>query len=76
MKKLLEFIVSNITGSDKFEVSETQEEGRIVFNITADQEIVGLIIGKEGKTIKNIRKLVSVPAVLQRKAINIGVSER
>jgi predicted RNA-binding protein YlqC (UPF0109 family) len=76
MKNLLEFLVKNITGSDDFEVSENEQDSRIELTIVANKEIVGLIIGREGKTIKNLRKIVSIPAVIARKSVGISVEEK
>jgi predicted RNA-binding protein YlqC (UPF0109 family) len=79
MKELLEFLITKITaakaGTD-FTVSEEQEEEKTNLVITAKNEIIGLIIGKEGKTIKNIRKIVAIRAVLENKSINISVLEQ
>lgn len=77
MKDLLAFLISEITGAkikDDFEVSEDTVEGKTTLNVVSKPDIIGLIIGKEGKTIKNIRKIVSVKAVLENKSINISVN--
>lgn len=76
MKDLLSFLIEKITQSTKFDVSESTEEGKTTFLVSAEPAIVGLIIGKEGKTIKNIRKIVAIRAVLENKSVNISVSER
>lgn len=80
MKALLEFLVSKITGATPakdFSIDETNEEGgKSLLTITAKPDIIGLIIGKEGKTIKNIRKIISVRAVLEKKSVNISVVEQ
>ncbi|OGM05206.1 hypothetical protein A2125_01745 [Candidatus Woesebacteria bacterium GWB1_43_5] len=75
MKKLLEFLIKGITGSDKFEIKESQDGDRIVLDINADSSILGLIIGKQGTTIRNIRKIMSIKATLENKLINVSVSE-
>ena len=62
MKKLLEFLITKITGKAEgtdFTVEEITEGDRATLAVTAHTDIVGLIIGKEGKTIKNIRKIVA-----------------
>lgn len=77
MKDLLAFLISEITGAktkEDFEVSEDTIEGKTILNVVSKPDIIGLIIGKEGKTIKNIRKIVSVRAVLENKSINISVN--
>lgn len=76
MKKLLEFIITKITGSSDFEVEEVDEDGHTTLDVKANPEIIGLIIGKEGKTIKNIRKIVSLHAVRQDKSVHISVTEK
>ncbi len=75
MQDLLKFLITKITGSEKFEVEEENIDGRISFMVKADKEIIGLIIGKEGKTIKTLRKILSVPAVIAQTSVNISVVE-
>jgi len=74
MVDLIKFIINKITGS--FEVEETTDEKGNVYLIHAKPDIIGLIIGKEGKTIKNIRRVAAIKAVLLDKSINISVTER
>lgn len=76
MIDLIKYLVSKITGSEDFEVDEAEDNGRTQITIHAKPDIIGLIIGKEGKTIKNIRKIASVRAVLEQKSINISVVEK
>ena len=76
MKELLEFLIKNIAGDD-FEIKEEElEGGRVNMNVTADPSIIGLIIGKMGKTVKALRKILSIRAVGEQKSVNIAVSER
>jgi predicted RNA-binding protein YlqC (UPF0109 family) len=75
VKDLLEYIISSITGSSDFKVEETHPESNVVsFEVTAHPDIIGLIIGKEGKTIKNIRKILSIKATKEKVAVNINVT--
>jgi len=75
MKELLEYILKSITGSEDFKVEEMHPEENIVnFEVLANPDIIGLIIGKEGKTIKNIRKILSIKATKEKVAVNINVS--
>ncbi len=75
MENLIRFLIQKITGKDDFSVEETQDEKGTLFVVHAKPEIIGLIIGKEGKTIKNIRRIASIMAVLENKSINISVVE-
>lgn len=79
MKNLLEFLINKITvatPAEDFSVSEETNEGKTVLTVSAKPDIIGLIIGKEGKTIKNIRKIVSIRAVLENKSVNISVIQQ
>ncbi len=76
MKQLTEFLIENITGSKDFSVDEQETDGRITMQVTANPEIIGLIIGKEGKTIKNIRKILSIRATQENKAVVVDVAEK
>jgi predicted RNA-binding protein YlqC (UPF0109 family) len=76
MIDLIKFIVQKITGSEDFQVETTTDEQGEVFVIKANPEIIGLIIGKGGKTIKNIRRIASIRGVLENKSVNINVIEK
>ena len=66
MQDLLIYIAKSITGSDAIEIVEGEEEGAKVYIIKAPQEFVGLLIGKEGKTVRAIRNLAKAKSMLQR----------
>lgn len=77
MKDLLSYILTSITGSNDFIIEETEPEaGKISFEVVCDPEIIGLIIGKEGKTIKNIRRLLSIKATKDKTGVYINVSPK
>ncbi len=73
MQELLEFLLKGILGKEKFDVVETEEEGRIAYTIKTAQENVGMIIGKGGKMIKTIRNILKVRATLEKKAVFVNV---
>lgn len=79
MKNLLQYILENITGSSDFEIIEagSQEgnENYVNYEIKANPEIIGLIIGKSGKTIRSIRNLLRVRATLDNKGVSVSVNE-
>lgn len=75
MGKLLEFLLVGILGDEKFDITEVEEEGRITYTIKTDPKNIGLIIGKGGKMIKNLRNLLKVRATLEKKAVNIEIAE-
>ena len=76
MQDLIKFLITKITGSEDFEISETQDERGDLFTVKAKPEIIGLIIGKAGKTIKNIRRIASIRATSENKFVNINVVEK
>ena len=76
MKDLTTFLISNITGSDDFSVEETVENGKCDILVKIKSENIGFIIGKEGKTIKNIRRILAIKASLERLSVNIKVEEK
>ncbi len=76
MKKLLKYLVKEITGSDDFSIEESSDQNQENYEIKAGQEIIGMIIGKGGQTIKSIRNLLRVRAVLKKKTVFVSVSEK
>lgn len=74
MKDLLTFLIHEITGIEDFTVSEEQVDDKINLTVMAPQETVGLIIGKEGKTIKNIRKILAIKATQENTVVSVNVN--
>lgn len=73
MQKLLDYIVSAIAGDYKYEIVKSDDADRVIFTIKADPDLVGIIIGKGGKTIRSIRKIVSTKATLDKKFVSVAV---
>ncbi len=60
-KETLEYIINSITQKeDNVTVEEIDQNGTKILEIIAPQEIIGKIIGKEGKIIKSIRNILFV----------------
>ncbi|SHH40315.1 KH domain-containing protein [Thermosipho atlanticus] len=60
MKDLLEYILKGIVKNpEEVIVLEFEEEGKKVFEISVNPEDVGQVIGKDGRTIKSIKILLS-----------------
>ena len=75
MKELLEYLISQITADAKCEISEEVEENRVVYEIKAPKDVIGIIIGKEGRTIKAIQEVMRVRARLDNKMVFVNISE-
>lgn len=74
MKKLLEFILKNITGKE-LKITEESEDTKIIFNIHADKDTIGLVIGKNGTTIKAIQEILRVRARVEKTYVFVNVVE-
>ena len=76
MKDLLEFIAKNlVTKPEAVSIDEQIEEGNVNLNLTVDPSDMGLIIGKNGQTIRAIRKLLTVRAIAENVRINLQLVE-
>lgn len=77
MKDLLTFVLSQILGNEDFAVEETvSENGFVTLNATVKKSDMGLVIGKNGKTIKAIRSLLRTKATLEKIGFTIEVIEK
>jgi len=74
MKELLEYMLKNILEKD-FTVTEEDENGFIVYKVTASQDEIGKIIGKGGKTINALKNILKIRAIKEDKKIDIQVVE-
>ncbi|EKD85369.1 MAG: hypothetical protein ACD_38C00036G0006 [uncultured bacterium] len=76
MKDLLDFIVKNlVTKPEAVIVDETENEGNLDLNLTVDPSDMGIIIGKNGQTIRAIRKLLTVRAIAENVRVNLQLTE-
>jgi predicted RNA-binding protein YlqC (UPF0109 family) len=75
MKELLDYILKGVLGDEKFELSESEEGGRVIYSIKTDPKNVGLIIGKSGHMIKSLRNILKVRATLEKKAVALNITE-
>lgn len=74
MEKLLEFLVEQITGK-KVPIEKTDSEGLEVYTIKPPKELMGILIGKGGRTIRAIRALARTRAIVDNKAISVQLEE-
>jgi uncharacterized protein len=72
VKETLEYILTAITTPEDKVTVESSTEGEVeVFEIIAPKEIIGKIIGKEGKIIKSIRTILNLSFPQSRFIIKI-----
>jgi predicted RNA-binding protein YlqC (UPF0109 family) len=63
LKGLLEYIIKNLVDNpDQVVVNAAEKQGNLVFELKVSEQDRGRVIGKQGKTIKAIRKLISAAA--------------
>jgi len=61
IKDTLEYIIKAILPvSTDIIITDSEENGLITFEIDAPAEVIGKIIGKEGKIIKSIRTILNL----------------
>lgn len=77
MKEYIEFLVKQIVSNpDNVTVSEVQDgENSYTYTIDVDKDDMGVIIGREGRTIKSLRTLAKVKAVKDGVRVNITLNE-
>lgn len=76
MKELLEFIVNSlVTKPEAIQIDEQTDDGNVNLNLTVDPSDMGLIIGKNGQTIRAIRKLLTVRAIAENVRVNLTLVE-
>ncbi len=64
MRELVEYIAKSIASKpEEVKVTETEEDGRIIFHLEVAAEDKGKVIGREGRVAQAIRVLLRVAAV-------------
>ncbi|KKR85152.1 MAG: hypothetical protein UU32_C0037G0011 [Candidatus Woesebacteria bacterium GW2011_GWB1_41_10] len=75
MRDLLNYLLKGILGEEKFDISESNEEGRTLYSIQTEDKNKGLIIGKGGRMISALRNILKVKATLEKRAVNLQVTD-
>lgn len=76
MKEFLEFIIKNIVKHpEDVVVSENKQDNLFIYKIKVATEDMGIVIGKEGKTIKNIREMAIAKAIKDQIRVNVLLEE-
>lgn len=76
MKDLLDYIVKKLVSKpDSVVIDETLDNGMLTLILTIDPSDMGLIIGKQGQTIRSIRKILTVRAISEHVKINLQLND-
>ncbi len=76
MKEFIEYIVKNLVDNpDDVSVVEIEGSRTTVYELRVGQGDLGKVIGKEGKTAKSIRTILSAAAARQGKRAVLEILE-
>ena len=75
MINLLTHITQGITNNKDIEVSEDVVDSVHQYTVRAPKDVMGLLIGKEGRTIRAIRSLARARAIVEKININVNLEE-
>ena len=76
MKELVAFIASSLVDSpDQVQVDEVEKDEMIVEELRVAKEDLGKVIGKQGRTAKAIRTLLTVSASKLEKKARLEIIE-
>ena len=74
MKDFLEYVARLLTQlPDQVEVTETQEEGTIMYRLAVAPEDVGRVIGRDGRVVRAIRAVLRAAAARQNVRVALQV---
>jgi len=76
MKELVQFIAQQLVNNpDAVEVKETQGETASVLELRVAKEDLGRVIGKQGRTAKSIRTILSAVAARKNRRVIVEIVE-
>lgn len=76
MKELIEYIVKALVDNpDKVNVQEIAGEKSIIYELRVGEGDLGKVIGKEGRTAKAIRTIITAAAMKQGKRTVLEIIE-
>ncbi len=72
MKEMLEIMIKNLVeNANDVEITETQKEDIITFEVKVASSDMGKVIGKQGRVANSIRTVAKAIATKENKKINI-----
>ncbi|MCF8054803.1 MAG: KH domain-containing protein [Deltaproteobacteria bacterium] len=76
MKELVRYMAQALVDSpDKVEVTEITGEQSAVIELRVDKADIGKVIGKQGKTAKAMRSIISSAAAKSKKRVVLEIVE-
>jgi predicted RNA-binding protein YlqC (UPF0109 family) len=76
MKELIEYIATALVDHpDQVQIKETEEDDTIIIELTVAKEDLGKVIGKQGRTARAMRSLLSAAAGKVNKRSRLEIME-
>lgn len=76
MKELVTFIASSLVDNqDAVQVNEVEQDDTLVFELRVAKEDLGKVIGKQGRTARAIRALLSAAAGKANRKVRLEIVE-
>jgi predicted RNA-binding protein YlqC (UPF0109 family) len=76
MKDLIHYIATALVDNpDQVQVNETEQDDTIIVELTVAQEDLGKVIGKQGRTARAMRSLLSAAAGKINKRSRLEIME-
>ncbi len=74
MQDLLSYMLENIV-EGPVEITEENDNGFIIYKVSAPKDQVGMIIGKGGKTINALKNILKIRAIRDQVRVDIQIEE-
>jgi predicted RNA-binding protein YlqC (UPF0109 family) len=76
MKEFIEFIARNLVDEpDAVRVEETLEDNKVTLKLHVSKNDLGKVIGKQGRTAKSMRTLLTAVAAKHNKSGQLEIDE-
>jgi uncharacterized protein len=76
MKEFIEFIARNLVDEpDSVRVEETLDENKVTLRLHVSKNDLGKVIGKQGRTAKSMRTLLTAVAAKHNKSGQLEIDE-
>ncbi len=76
MKELVEYIASALVDkTDEVQVKEVVQDDAVVYELTVAKEDLGKVIGKQGRTARSVRALLTAAAARDGKKARLEILE-
>ena len=76
MKEFIEYIARSLVDDpDSVKVDEKEEDNRVTYTLHVSKNDLGKVIGKQGKTAKSMRVLLTAVAAKHNKSGHLDIDE-